>query len=383
MLPKQTLITFIQMKNSTIVIVCVLIFNMFISCHKSNDGDYFDGDIQSIENSVRSVKKITLKAVPLNGANYGWIAVYDSLMIFANPKLRDNFFNVFNIDTGEEIGEFCGKGGGPDEMIAVNPIYQFFKEGDTLKTLLFAPNENKLFIWNISQSIEQEKTIMDTIISYKSRNEGGFVSYNYLFLQNEDTLFAYLPSFPLSDEEASLPFYQKRTVYTDKLLRSYNIYKKNVRNGDAAIIPETFFSSKDAFMPDSSKIVQVLYNLPQINILDTHTGQITGYRMKNSPDFSFFETGMTSRKVYYLRVQADNSRIYASYWGKEPWKRNEVPYINTIHVFDWHGKLIDELTVDHPVGEMWLDPVRNRLYTVNVSTDEVFYLDLNKFNFSE
>jgi hypothetical protein len=356
---------------------------MFISCHKSNDGDYFDGDIQSIENSVRSVKKITLKAVPLNGANYGWIAVYDSLMIFANPKLRDNFFNVFNIDTGEEIGEFCGKGGGPDEMIAVNPIYQFFKEGDTLKTLLFAPNENKLFIWNISQSIEQEKTIMDTIISYKSRNEGGFVSYNYLFLQNEDTLFAYLPSFPLSDEEASLPFYQKRTVYTDKLLRSYNIYKKNVRNGDATIIPETFFSSKDAFMPDSSKIVQVLYNLPQINILDTHTGQITGYRMKNSPDFSFFETGMTSRKVYYLRVQADNSRIYASYWGKEPWKRNEVPYINTIHVFDWHGKLIDELTVDHPVGEMWLDPVRNRLYTVNVSTDEVFYLDLNKFNFSE
>jgi hypothetical protein len=355
-------------------------FYAFVSCNNNKDSIYFNGDIQYIED-VSDVTNVTLKAVPLYGTNYGFIAVYDTLMIFRNTKLPDRFFNIFNTETGEEIGEFCNRGSGPGEMFSVSGICCFFKEKNDLKTLLFAANEGKLFIWNISQSVKRGKTVIDATVSYKSRNEYGDVAYNVIYRQSEDMLLAHVQTTPLNSLESTLPFYQKRTFYSDSLLQTYDIYKKSVRNTKANVNSGFFFSSNDAFKPDGSKIVQAMGNLAQINIIDTHTGQVTGYRIKDTPDFSFFETTMSSGKSYYMRIQADNNYIYAPYWGKEKWGMREVPYINTIHVFDWNGKIIHKLVTDHPVHEIWLDQVRNRLYTTNVSTDEVFYLDLNELDF--
>ena len=97
----------------------VMLFIACISCREKYDDDkYFNGDIQKIEDNSGAVKKVALDKVILNGANYGYIAVYDSLMFFLNPKLPDHFYNIFNINTGEEIGTFCNKGGGPKESAA-------------------------------------------------------------------------------------------------------------------------------------------------------------------------------------------------------------------------------------------------------------------------
>jgi hypothetical protein len=350
-------------------------------CQNSrDDSDYFNGEIKYIEDSIKSVKKVTLKAVSLNGAYYGYMAVYDSLMIFMNPKLPAYFFHIFNVDTGEEIGSFCRKGGGPDEMISVGSVSRFFKEEGDLKSLLFAPNEGKLLIWNISRSVEQRTTVVDTVISYNPKDKNGNVQYKDILYEGKDMLFAKRTSSPLSEREATTPFYEQRTVYSDKLLRKYTVYKKDTITvpQDAAIIPEAFYSSNDALKPDGSKIVLAMGKLPQLNVLDTHTGEVIGYRMKGGPDFSLFETKMDAWKAYYIRTQADDNFIYTSWWGKEPWGRNETPSINTILMLDWHGNLINEFITDQPVHEIWLDQVRNRLYTTNMITDEVFYLDLNE-----
>lgn len=90
-------------------------------------------------------------------------------------------------------------------------------------------------------------------------------------------------------------------------------------------------------------------HLPQINIIDTQTGKITSYRIKNNPNFSLLETSMESMNVFYNHVHADDNYIYATYWGKEPWDDRfgvEVPIFNTIHVFDWNGNLLYKLTTD-------------------------------------
>ena len=79
------------------------------------DSLFFNGEIQTIKDSGKETKKVALKPVFLDGANFGYIAVYDSLMFFMNPKLPDRFYNIFNINTGEEIGTFCNKGSGPEE----------------------------------------------------------------------------------------------------------------------------------------------------------------------------------------------------------------------------------------------------------------------------
>lgn len=355
-----------------IIIVGICIY-VCISCHhKSDDGMYFNGEIHIVKDSVDDVENVKLKPIVLKGANYGWVAVYDSLMLFFNPKLPNHFYNVFNIDTGEEIGTFCNRGNGPNEVVSLGPVFQFFKEGNDLKTLLFAPNEEKLLFWNVTKSIEQNETVFERILPYEWRNKNGGACYHEIFFQNKDTLLAKVSSFPISNEEATLPFYQKRTVDTNECLISYSMYKQSIKNGEASIIPESFFYSNDTFKPDGTKIVQVMTHFPQFNIMDVRTGKVVGYRLNEGTDFSVFE-GRQDIKWYFGNVQANDNYIYASYLGKKQWEDVKI-----IYVFDWNGKLVRKLATDYAIGKMWIDIVRNRLYTTEPITDEVFYLDLNE-----
>lgn len=242
---------------------------------------------------------------------------------------------------------------------------------------MFAPNENKLLVWNIKKSVQQSKTVIDTIISYICREETNNARFKYIFRINKDTLLISVQSIFLSVKEASLPFYQKRTVQSNEVLRDFSLYKQSIKNDESEIIPEAFFYSNEAFKPDGSKIAQVMLNIAQLNILDLTTGEVVGYRIKGSPDYTIFEKKHKTLNDFYLRVQADDNYIYASYWGKSPWDIKEIPFINTIHVFDWQGEFIQIIKTDQTIGQIALDRVRNRLYTMDLSTDQVYYLDLD------
>lgn len=362
-------------KKIKIITLYAIVLGAFVCCNKNKDDKYFNGDILYLNNRHK-VLNVTSKDVKMYGANYGMIAVYDSLLICWNPKLANYFFNIFNVDTGEEIGSFCNRGQGPEDAASINCIYQFFKKENDLMTLLYAANEGKLFFWNLSKSIENRKTVFDTIVSYKNNR------IFFQFYKSEDILFAYKPSDYLNKEEVATPFYEKRTILTNHLIQDYPIYKKqSVRNSSAAAVNtlDFFFYTWDVIKPDGSKIAQAMRHLPQINILDTNTGDVVGYRLQNSPDYSLLEKDMEFMNIYYNSIHADDKYIYASYWGKGPWDTNN-PFLNTIHVLDWSGKLLYKLMADRPYFRIWLDQVRNRLYTTDYTTDEVYYLDLNELN---
>ncbi|MCD7942905.1 MAG: hypothetical protein LUH50_24195 [Bacteroides intestinalis] len=115
------------MKRIKEVFCFVLILSICISCNKKNDNMYFNGEIRNFE-VLGSTKKVTLETISLDGANFGWLAVFDSLMIFRNPKLVNRFFSIFNVDNGEELGTFCNKGGGPMNFLIVTKFLIFLKK---------------------------------------------------------------------------------------------------------------------------------------------------------------------------------------------------------------------------------------------------------------
>lgn len=348
------------------------------SCQKSNDDECFNGDIHPIRDTIDRVETVKLQSVFLDGANYGTPFVYDSLIIFMNPKLKDHFYNVFNINTGQEIGVFCNKGGGPGEFYSLSLIYQLFKEKNELKALLFEAHKENILIWNISQSIREGKTIIETI-PYTWKTENNNACYSGLFLKSRNELLAKVAALPIDKDDATLPIYQKRSIDANQCLRTYSIYKQTIKNSEASIIPEAFFNSSDAFKPDGTKIVQAMVHLPQLNIIDVETGKITGYRLENGEDFSVFK-GKKEIKNHFVRLAADDKFIYALYWGKLPWGAREIPYINTIYIFDWKGKLVSKIATDHDVDKMCVDTVRNRIYIIGPKTDNVFYYDLDELN---
>lgn len=370
------------MKKIKINIIHILLIISFVCCHNNKDQEYFNGNIQDVDLNLKTPQKVSSKIITLEGSNHGLIAVYDSLLVCWNPKLPNHFFNIFNLETGKEIGSFISKGQGPQEVISVNCIFQFSTRENDITTLLNDPYENKLLIWNISKSIRKGETILDTIMPFTRKRKNWNRSYNFLFLSSENTLLAYSQSDFLNENEVTTPLYEKRDLYTDELLQEYPIYKKESIS-NAKISPNFFFYSWDAIKPDGTKIVQAMSKLPQINIIDIQTGHVTGYRLPKSPDFSFVEKNTPLTNEYYSSVQADNHFIYATYWGKKQWGTSiddKIPDFHTIHIFDWSGNLIRELQTDRVFFRIWLDPIQNRLYTQNHDTDEVYYIDLNELN---
>lgn len=141
--------------NSVMKIVIIFIIISLLPCCSDIDSQYFNGEIKEV--NVKNVisKNINSTHVPIKGIATGIIAAYDSLLICWSPSYPEHFFNIINIDTGKEIGYFCKKGQGNKEIITTNCISQLFKKNDKLMTLLHAPNEKKLLVWDLSSSIKK------------------------------------------------------------------------------------------------------------------------------------------------------------------------------------------------------------------------------------
>lgn len=354
-------------------LIWIIFILLFYRCQYVDDAEVFNGDIVFVEDSVEKIQDVTIKKLFLDGNNYGYASAYDSLLLFMNPKLGSHFFQIFNVNTGKELGQFVRKGLGPDEIIAAGPIWQLYKENEELKTLVFAPNEEKVWIWNISQSLEQQKTVVDTIYSCLWKEKG--ICYKEMF-KIDDTFLMKVPAFPIGEDDATLPFYLQCETGTQTPLREFAIYKKSIKNSDSEVMPEMFYYSNDALKPDGTKIVQAMTKMPQLNILDLRSGKVIGYRLEGGDDFSIFQTE-NSLKTYFVRVQADDDFIYAVYWGKDLWKRNEIPYLNTIYVFTWEGRLVKKIRTDGDIDNISVDNVGKRLYLTRPKQDEVYYLDLS------
>ncbi|MDR0743814.1 MAG: TolB-like 6-bladed beta-propeller domain-containing protein [Tannerella sp.] len=365
-------------KRLTVAAVVILITG---SCGRVSDDSCFNGQIRLIDDI--KVEKITPEEINLDGPFWGNPTVCDSFMIFWNTKLTKSFFQVFNLHTGAYIGDFVDRGGGPGEVYTLPYIFQVYEEGGSMKTLLNALHEQKLLVWNISRSVKHGEAIMDTVIPYERDPGNDF--FNYMFRLSDDTLVARLDSemLTMDGDIASTPYYQKRTIYSNQPAGDIRIYNRpTVQKGDVAQIPIVFYyGSSDCVKPDRTKIAQAMSYLCQINIIDLATGRITGHRIKNTPDFSVFYSGVRNIKQYYRRIQADDNYIYALYVGEIIDFRsseNKDPYL--VHVFDWNGNLVKKLDLGHPIREMAIDAKNNALYFLEAGDDILYRCDLNVLN---
>jgi hypothetical protein len=370
-----------------LICLSAIVTIVIIGCNNNSDSNdsNFNGKINWIDDMFEA-EKVTLKEIELDGAFYGIPTVCDSFMIFWNYKLPKSFFNIFNLNTGEYIGDFCNRGGGAEEAHSLPYVYQVYKDNGTVTTLLDAANEQKLFIWDISKSIVSRTTVFDTVIPYGRSSEHETTNYLYMFRLDKDTLITRVNSELLSidGDMASVPYYRKRTVYSNQQVRDYRIYNNEViKKGKSHILPNFFYSSSDCIKPDRSKIVQGMRRLCQINIIDLASGQVTGHRIKNTPDFSLFNTDIKNIKEYYMHIQADDSYIYALYLGEEveDSRFSTKPYNpHIIFIFDWDGNLIKKIDLGHPVMEIAIDDDNNLLYSTDVEEDKLYCFDLNQLN---
>ncbi len=347
---------------------------LIVSCgSKSNDSDIFNGEIINIEDKNVVTKELEFNDITFKGPNLGELAVFDSLAIYMNTKLHSYWYQIFSLNTHEEVGHFAMKGNGHNEFTPVGPVFNFCIEKNNLKTLIFEPNREKIHIWNITESLAKKSTVIESSVNIPWRKENKGACFNEIFLKDANTVYAKVSSIPINDHEATLPYYQIWNLRSGEKTSEIHVFKKSVINKATHILPEVLLYSHDAIKPDGSKIAQAMGKIPQLNIIDVRTKEVIAYRLDYDMSLPDLET-TKEFKSYFIRICADDDHIYTVFWGKGSWGIKEIPCVNRIYVFDWDGHLVSKVTTKHCIDEIAVDPVNRILYTTSPMDEKLYYI---------
>lgn len=331
---------------------------MLLGCASES---YFLGNLHRFED-IDKTTQAKSSIVRIDSLHSPYFAVADSLAVFYNPLGKGYSFMVFNIKDGKLIGGFCPVGHGAGEYVAVSPIKQLIRESGEVKAILFAPNEKKLTTWNITRSIRENSTRYERSVNYARKNSSP-ASYSRIYYISRDTLLTYKASVHVSDNnDITEQRYELRSYNSDETLADIQVFSDIEEKEKSAVLAEDFFYISNAIKPDRTKIVEVMYYLPQINIIDIATGEVSGYLMDGEADYSIFDTDMRNIKKYYNRVVCDDNYIYALWSGKTADEHSAYVGNKELHVYDWNGQLTNKVILENPADEMFVDSDKGILY---------------------
>lgn len=357
-----------KIKFYSIFTLLLITFIMLIGCNTHND---FRGDMTTIE-EAESYVHVKSQIIEIDSIHNRDFAVVDSMVFFYRTLNNKFFFDVFNMNNGIEIGKFCPIGQGHAEYLAISPITNVIKEGGNLKVILFAPNESKLLIWNISKSIEQNITVYDKIIDYPWRDKS-ISSYSALYPLGNDSLLTYMASVHIANSENITPSkYQVRSISSNHSLKDIQVFEVPQNIEDYAILPERFYSSSFCIRPNKKQFVEVMTYHPQINICDIETGIIKGYRFRTENENSLYRKDNSNVHRFYMRVQSTDNYIFALYDGCGLSQQQKTDGFKILHLFNWDGKMVKKVILEHPIHELFVDEANNLLYGVNANEQNLY-----------
>ena len=175
-------------------------------------------------------------------------------------------------------------------------------------------------------------------------------------------------------------------MFTPKVNKTYNIFKKNFEDekcefymsndeSKGLTFSENFFYSDTEIRPDVKYVVQSMWHLAQLNVLNLETGEIRGFRVKDTPDFSIFKTPRYLKWYLCGGVCVTNDRIFVGYSGEEPKRQDNSRYI---YEFNWDGALLNIYDVGMSYDDLKYNSVTNKLYVSRtVDGGELYQLSID------
>ncbi|MDR3245240.1 MAG: hypothetical protein LBT50_02270 [Prevotellaceae bacterium] len=328
-----------------------LILALILSC-KNESEKIFNGELIIVKNEPK-MESLTGKHIEFDEIYTGQMFVYDSLIVFSSDKYGDYYSRVFNLNTGRQINSVIKIGQGPGEQVSVHCEAEYYV--DTAINLWYYDGFHKKhgLLVNLKNNC-----IIDSIDFSGLPNDHQILTR--FFILNDSLLLAWNQQKQLSgDNTAAPPLWSLFNYKTNEKLRQYDVF-----NDFKYYSTQFCLGSSDIIKTDKTKFAIIMNYLRQINIIDIKTGEIKGFRFKNSPDFTTVANAhYTDLKEYYIRACADDNFIYAAM----PEGQNTV-----VDVFDWSGNYLKKLVFDKNIGEsnIALDHVNKYLYLLTVGEEE-------------
>lgn len=279
--------------------------------------------------------------------------VNDTVLVFQDQVNDSNpyHFKAYSTNTFEYMGSFIRNGRGPGEM-----IYPYIVKSSCGDPYLHldAGQMGKAFSVNVEKSIKtrmasisQSYDLPSNVISWiPMEGIGQFI----LQLDNSESVF--------------------RLIGKDgNISKTFNLYE-NIDGERYA----THLSSILTNDGNKGKVAEFMVFFPQFNMIDTADGLVqsiavdmnyrkwkTVLNSKLSPDTIQYYEGVTSTPEY----------IFATYKDVPLSKLNERGLGTYIHVFDWDGNFIYEISVEENIDNIAYDARTGYLYCHEKDEDRI------------
>lgn len=345
------------------LLICCYIF---VACSSSiKESDIFCFDIQFISDK----NKDSELAVPFIGTfweNLKNSNLKDGL-IFKCLTNTDYHISVSSTTDGTLNGLYCRRGRAGNEIVMLFPKWEFFKEDDMTKALLYSYPKPKLFVWNISKTLDLGKEQYDRIVTLHS--DADIIPFTSIHYLDKRRMIAY-NSEQNTKENSNEPAYEIYDTFTGQLQKKYELFNKmDIAPDNPLYTSKNFLSNIDCIKPDRTKLALGMTFLPYINIIDIETGNIQGFRIQELKKFTLKE-----RIWHFTSLECDDEFIYALYSGRNIDADNLDTAPNILYVFDWYGNIVRKYHLDNYFTELHKDG--DMLYFSRSSSSDVYGISI-------
>lgn len=366
----------------TILYILSLVLLFLLGC-KPHD-EHFIGDIHHVDIDIQDIKEETnfptvhLSPVMQTQNDTEGFLVCDSLAFFFNYVSGEHFVDVYNINTKGKIGEYIRRGRGRNEFVTIAPFSLLYKENGELKSLTNAPQENRYFIWNITESIKRGN---DSIEKSSVQRWREFYSCPPRILAKFSDSLMVGTTASVRDNDGNL--LSCPSIHIMNYLNGYNVktirpFDNPIVNDNSIILPERFFSGATRVNIDTKKIITAYYYLPVISVVDLETLEVDGYLFDECLEYSIFETDMKNAKKCFARITSSDKYIYALWNGKKISDKSIADGFNILIILDWNGNLVKIVKTDKKINNIYYDHFSDILYGCNDNESMLYQVNQEK-----
>lgn len=298
------------------------------------------------------------------------LTVRDSLGIFYLYDHPKAFYEIRDLCNGADLGLYCLKGNGPTESTSMKSIDETYEKAGCRIAEIFDFSRYRIFVWNITRSVAERRTVCDTIIEWQP-GERRKKLYDWRARLDDDR---YLTCTHVEGRERIHEVIAPRLLLTDascsRIDREYRLFADSIftvppqREWLLQHIVRMYYCLK----PDKTQAAMTMALYPQLNLLDLETGEVRGFRIRTNERVSL------EKQVWQYGITAcDDRAIYAFYVHRD--RESVSPARSMIHVFDWDGRLIRRWVLDAYYGDMCVDG--DRLYVYNSGEGRLGWVDLS------
>ena len=335
-----------------------------IGCTHYRPDKYCDFPVHGIDDI-----KITAELAPeplFLDINLVSLTIIDTFMLSYLGK-GSSFVSVSSLNTGEEIGEFCLRGRGPDENVMLMPYFQPDNSPDSV--FIFDATRSFLRIWDLNSSVAEHRDVYSGGIKLNN-GQGTYMSSMSMYKLDGKRVLTYDASQGRSLALARVPRYWVFDYGTGEILDSIKCFHNvPLKNKSKSYLPYSYVMSHYSCLDSRHEtLYMAMYYLPLFSILNIQNGKAEGFAIKDLP-----EQNGQDPIIYFTSITESDGFVYCLYFGD---KQSSFLSLNasesepldvksTLFVFNNEGKLCAKYKLDDVYERCQVS--NGKLYLTNIS----------------